>query len=202
MSRAPELLAPAGDWDALAPPSPTGPTPSISASSLQRPPPRRQLHARRTAGGDGLPARPQRPRLRHVQHADLLGRTLHGRGVVAAIAGAGADAVIVQDLGLARLRASSAQPGCPRLDADDADRAARASSSSAAAGRRAGRPRPRTVARRHPQDHRRRPTCRWKCSSTVALCVAYSGQCLTSEALGGRSANRGQCARPAGCPTS
>jgi putative protease len=25
-----------------------------------------------------------------------------------------------------------------------------------------------------------------------ALCVAYSGQCLTSEALGGRSANRGQ----------
>jgi putative protease len=32
-----------------------------------------------------------------------------------------------------------------------------------------------------------------------ALCVAYSGQCLTSESLGGRSANRGQCA---GVPTS
>ncbi len=28
-----------------------------------------------------------------------------------------------------------------------------------------------------------------------ALCVAYSGQCLTSESLGGRSANRGQCAQ-------
>ncbi len=27
-----------------------------------------------------------------------------------------------------------------------------------------------------------------------ALCVAYSGQCMTSESLGGRSANRGQCA--------
>jgi putative protease len=27
-----------------------------------------------------------------------------------------------------------------------------------------------------------------------ALCVAYSGQCLTSEALGGRSASRGECA--------
>src|SRR5688500_7733482 len=27
-----------------------------------------------------------------------------------------------------------------------------------------------------------------------ALCVAYSGQCLTSESLGGRSANRGECA--------
>ena len=28
-----------------------------------------------------------------------------------------------------------------------------------------------------------------------ALCVSYSGQCLTSEAQGGRSANRGQCAQ-------
>lgn len=28
-----------------------------------------------------------------------------------------------------------------------------------------------------------------------ALCVAYSGQCLTSEALGKRSANRGECAQ-------
>jgi putative protease len=28
-----------------------------------------------------------------------------------------------------------------------------------------------------------------------ALCVAYSGQCLTSEALGARSANRGECAQ-------
>lgn len=28
-----------------------------------------------------------------------------------------------------------------------------------------------------------------------ALCVAYSGQCFTSEVIGGRSANRGQCAQ-------
>jgi putative protease len=28
-----------------------------------------------------------------------------------------------------------------------------------------------------------------------ALCVSYSGQCLTSESIGGRSANRGQCAQ-------
>lgn len=28
-----------------------------------------------------------------------------------------------------------------------------------------------------------------------ALCVSYSGQCLTSEMLGGRSANRGECAQ-------
>ncbi len=33
-----------------------------------------------------------------------------------------------------------------------------------------------------------------------ALCVSYSGQCLTSEALGGRSANRGQCAQACRLP--
>jgi U32 family peptidase len=33
-----------------------------------------------------------------------------------------------------------------------------------------------------------------------ALCVAYSGQCLTSESIGGRSANRGQCAQACRLP--
>jgi U32 family peptidase len=33
-----------------------------------------------------------------------------------------------------------------------------------------------------------------------ALCVAYSGQCMTSEAIGGRSANRGACAQACRLP--
>ncbi len=33
-----------------------------------------------------------------------------------------------------------------------------------------------------------------------ALCVSYSGQCLTSEAIGGRSANRGACAQSCRLP--
>ncbi len=33
-----------------------------------------------------------------------------------------------------------------------------------------------------------------------AMCVAYSGQCLTSESLGGRSANRGHCAQACRLP--
>ncbi len=33
-----------------------------------------------------------------------------------------------------------------------------------------------------------------------ALCVSYSGQCLTSEAIGGRSANRGACAQACRLP--
>lgn len=35
-----------------------------------------------------------------------------------------------------------------------------------------------------------------------ALCVAYSGQCLLSSLLGGRSGNRGQCAQPCRLPYS
>ena len=33
-----------------------------------------------------------------------------------------------------------------------------------------------------------------------ALCIGYSGQCLASLSLGGRSANRGQCAQPCRLP--
>jgi collagenase-like PrtC family protease len=33
-----------------------------------------------------------------------------------------------------------------------------------------------------------------------ALCVSYSGQCYSSEAWGGRSANRGQCAQACRMP--
>ncbi|WP_417745208.1 DUF3656 domain-containing U32 family peptidase [Rosistilla oblonga] len=39
-----------------------------------------------------------------------------------------------------------------------------------------------------------------ECFIHGALCVAYSGQCLTSESLGGRSANRGQCAQACRLP--
>jgi putative protease len=35
-----------------------------------------------------------------------------------------------------------------------------------------------------------------ECFAHGALCVCYSGQCLLSYALGGRSGNRGQCAQP------
>jgi hypothetical protein len=33
-----------------------------------------------------------------------------------------------------------------------------------------------------------------------AMCVSYSGQCFSSEAWGGRSANRGQCAQACRLP--
>lgn len=40
------------------------------------------------------------------------------------------------------------------------------------------------------------PAIEIECFVHGALCVCYSGQCLLSYALGGRSGNRGQCAQP------
>jgi putative protease len=45
-----------------------------------------------------------------------------------------------------------------------------------------------------------RPTMPLEVFVHGALCVAYSGQCLTSESLGGRSANRGECAQACRMP--
>ena len=48
-----------------------------------------------------------------------------------------------------------------------------------------------------PEMHKIRKKCEQQLEVFVhgALCVSYSGQCLTSESFGGRSANRGQCAQ-------
>ncbi len=45
-----------------------------------------------------------------------------------------------------------------------------------------------------------RPTLPLEVFVHGALCVAYSGQCLTSESIGGRSANRGECAQACRMP--
>ncbi len=46
----------------------------------------------------------------------------------------------------------------------------------------------------------RRTTVRLEAFIHGALCVSYSGQCYMSYALGGRSANRGECAQPCRLP--
>ena len=58
----------------------------------------------------------------------------------------------------------------------------------------------RTVAGRDPRDPRSRRIATWRSSFMARLCVAYSGQCFSSEAWGGRSANRGQCAQACRLP--
>ena len=113
---------------------------------------------------------------------------------LAAIARAGVDAVIVQDIGIVRL--------CRELAPELEVHASTQMTLTEAGGMRmaASLGISRIVAAREMSiaDLRRiRETCDLPLEVFIhgALCVAYSGQCLTSEALGGRSANRGQCAQ-------
>jgi len=112
---------------------------------------------------------------------------------------AGVDAIIVQDIGLARL----ARAVAPRL-------ALHASTQMTLTS-------PEGLAFIHERLHLDRAVLARELSlrelerfrdTTVplevfvhgALCVAYSGQCLTSESLGQRSANRGECAQACRMP--
>jgi putative protease len=115
------------------------------------------------------------------------------------VAGAGADAIIVQDVGLARL-ARAVTPELPlhastQMTCTDAGSVAFAASLGA---RRV------VLARELSLDDIRAIRAVTDTPLEVfvhgALCIAYSGQCQTSEAIGGRSANRGACAQACRLP--
>ncbi|MBI4954651.1 MAG: U32 family peptidase [Myxococcales bacterium] len=116
-----------------------------------------------------------------------------------ACADAGADAVIVQDLGVLGLLRAVA-PELPvhastQMTCTDAGAVALA---GALGARRVILPRELSLA----EIGAIRRACGLELEVFVhgALCVAYSGQCLTSEAIGGRSANRGACAQACRLP--
>jgi putative protease len=115
------------------------------------------------------------------------------------LAAAGVDAVLVQDLGLMRLIRAI----CPQLPIHASTQMTMTSSQSIAAAAELGASRV-VLARECSLDDIRRIARETTMSLEVfvhgALCVAYSGQCLTSESLGGRSANRGQCAQACRLP--
>jgi U32 family peptidase len=111
----------------------------------------------------------------------------------------GVDAVIVQDLGLARLiRALS-----PDLEIHASTQMSVTSAEGVRLARELGCSRV-ILARELSLDEiarvRRESELPVEVFVHGALCVAYSGQCLTSEALGGRSANRGECAQACRMP--
>jgi putative protease len=196
----PELLAPAGDWEALRAAAANGADAVYFGLS--------DFNARARAHNfttDELPA---------------VMRFLHARGVkgfvtlntlifpdelpavtefVKAVAAAGADAVIVQDLGLVRLIRRLA----PTLPVHASTQMTLTEPRGIAFARRLGVERV-VLARELSLDDIRKVTAASDVPVEVfvhgALCVAYSGQCLTSEALGGRSANRGQCAQACRLP--
>jgi putative protease len=119
--------------------------------------------------------------------------------LVRRVAAAGVDAVIVQDLGLARLiRAIT-----PDLEIHASTQMSVTSPAGLRLARELGCSRvilARELSTREIAQIQRHACLPVEVFVHGALCVAYSGQCLTSEALGGRSANRGECAQACRMP--
>jgi putative protease len=112
---------------------------------------------------------------------------------------AGVDAVLVQDLGLVRLiRAIS-----PELAIHASTQMTLTSAECIRVAEQLGIERvvlPRELSLDEIRAIREHTDIELETFVHGALCVAYSGQCLTSESLGGRSANRGQCAQACRLP--
>lgn len=192
--RIPELMSPAGHWP--------------------------QLHAAIEAGADavyfGLQHFSARAKVGFTlaELPDVM-RTLHRRQVrgyvtfntlvfdheldqaadaIEQIARSGCDAVIVQDVGVARMVRQIA----PDLEIHGSTQMSITSAEGAELARRWGCRRV-VLGRELSLDDIRRIAAATDVELEVfvhgALCVSYSGQCFSSEAWGGRSANRGQCAQ-------
>jgi U32 family peptidase len=167
----------------------------------------------------GLNARQRAANFRVEQLPEVV-ELLHGRGVrgyaalnvlafpaelpmvertVRQIAEVGLDAVLVQDLGLVRL----VRAVCPDLEIHASTQMTLTSAESIRVAQRLGVQRVVLARELSISEIRKiRPLTSLSLEVFVhgALCVAYSGQCLTSESLGGRSANRGQCAQACRLP--
>jgi len=112
---------------------------------------------------------------------------------------AGIDAVLVQDLGVVRL----IREVSPNLPIHASTQMTLTSAECILAAEQMGIDRvvlARELSIREIQKIHQQTSIELETFVHGALCVAYSGQCLTSESLGGRSANRGQCAQACRLP--
>ncbi len=201
----PELLAPAGCWDSLKAAAANG------ADAVY-------------FGVEAFNARLRAENFRRQNLPELM-EWLHRRGLkgfltvnvlvfqdeleaaadlLLAAAAAGVDAVIVQDVGLCRL----ARALVPDLALHASTQMSITSAAGIAQAATLGCERVVLARELALKDLRRlRGQLRERDLAMPlevfvhgALCVAYSGQCLTSEALGQRSANRGECAQACRLP--
>jgi putative protease len=118
---------------------------------------------------------------------------------IGAIAEAGVDAIIVQDIGVLRL----ARQICPDLELHASTQTSITSAEGVEFVLAQGAQRV-TLARELSLEEVAAIYAKTQADLEIfvhgALCVAYSGQCFSSEAWGGRSANRGQCAQACRLP--
>ncbi|HEY8747895.1 MAG TPA: DUF3656 domain-containing protein [Tepidisphaeraceae bacterium] len=196
----PELLAPAGDFDAMRAAVANGADAVYFGLS--------NFNARHRATNFTLEQLPETIAYLHSHNVrgyvtfntlifsdELPEAVLFIRAVVEA----GVDAVIVQDLGLARLIARM----CPGLHVHGSTQMTLTEPLGIEFVKTLGVKR--VILARELSGHDiRKITERTDMPVEVfihgALCVSYSGQCLTSESLGRRSANRGQCAQACRLP--
>jgi putative protease len=112
---------------------------------------------------------------------------------------AGVDAVLVQDFGAARL----VHAICPELAIHASTQMSLTSGESIRVAEDLGIRRvvlARELSIAEITEIRRQTELELEVFVHGALCIGYSGQCLTSLSLGGRSANRGQCAQACRMP--
>jgi U32 family peptidase len=195
----PEIMSPAGYWP--------------------------QLHAAIEAGADavyfGLKHFTARAKVGFTltELPDVM-QTLHARGVkgyvtfntlifdhelreavktIEQIAKAGADSLIVQDVGMAQL----AHQIAPEVDIHGSTQMSITSAEGVTLAQRFGVRRvvlARELSLKEIRAIREQTDCELEIFVHGALCVSYSGQCFSSEAWGGRSANRGKCAQACRLP--
>mmetsp|Transcript_51493 Transcript_51493/g.164674 ORF Transcript_51493/g.164674 Transcript_51493/m.164674 type:complete len:1020 (+) Transcript_51493:230-3289(+) len=118
---------------------------------------------------------------------------------IRAIARAGVDAVIVQDVGVVELFRRVA----PGLPVHGSTQMTITSAEGAEFARQLGVERVvvgRELSVREISKVREGTSAEVEAFVHGAMCVSYSGQCFSSEAWGGRSANRGQCAQACRMP--
>jgi len=197
----PELLAPAGDWECVRAAIENGADAVYFGLDCGH-------NARARAANfpvddlPGLCATLRRHGVRGYVTLNTLafdGELPEIEGLARAIAAAGVDAVIVQDIGVARLLRAV----CPGLALHASTQMTLTSAETVRLAESLGMRRV-VLARELSIAEIAAVATATPLELEVfvhgALCVAYSGQCLTSEALGGRSANRGQCAQACRLP--
>ncbi|CAN5498817.1 DUF3656 domain-containing protein [soil metagenome] len=195
-----ELLAPAGDWESLRAAVANGADAVYFGLSA--------FNARARATNFTLEELPEVMKFLHLRNVrgfvafNILvfsNELPDAAAFITAIANAGVDAVIVQDLGLVRLIRKMA----PSLHIHASTQMTLTEPRGLQFIQKLGVERV-VLARELSLAEITKITAATTMPVEVfvhgALCVAYSGQCLTSEALGGRSANRGQCAQACRLP--
>jgi putative protease len=199
MNRRPELLSPAGNWECLRAAVANGAT--AIYFGLER------FNARMRA--DNFRSEELPEIMEYLQRYGVRGfvtfNTLiftnelpEAEEVLIRLADAGVDAIIVQDPGLARL----ARKVAPGLELHASTQMTITSPEGLELARELGITRAVLARELSMRELKRFPTTEFPVEVFVhgALCVAYSGQCLTSESLGQRSANRGECAQACRLP--